>query len=228
MCQRDNQVISFYTSICREPTVKHPALRNPIPTRRTFAEWEASMASNPPSAGDLLRIQTSQAFPDAPAPMKQTDPWPTGYFENPRPAPVPPPRREPALQSSEAGRRIQYPFAAAGLSRTKSTTKSGAVTQVDKPLPLLPNQKPPLTLSPPPKRPTILPNASKNPSDRPLQIHGDGTRRLIKHQNKVEETEEEAEVGCPGMQRSFSRARRASEVGRKFAWPRRRRTMSEC
>lgn len=227
MCKRDNQVIRFYTSIRREPTVKHPALRNPIPTRRTFAEWEASMAPEPPSAGKLSRIQASQAFPDESAPMKQRDPWPAGYFENPRPAPVPPPRRETALQSSEAGRRIQKPFSDAGARTKKSAARSDATTQVDKPLPLLPTQKWPLTLPSAHERLDAPLHGFQKPIKRLLQVHGECIRGQFARQDEVEDTAEE-EVGCSGMQRSFSRARRASEVARKFAWPRRRRTASEC
>lgn len=233
MCQRDNQVVRYYSSIRRKPALRHPALRNPTPTRRTFAEWEASMGQEPPSASKLPRIQASPAFADDLAIMKQTDPWPAGYFENPRPAPVPPPRRELAMQSSEATRAIRYLFAHAGPRIEKRATKSDTVTQVDKPLPLLPDQKPPLTLSPAHKHPDVLTHVSQDPSKRPLQAHSGGKQRHVERQNEVEdaaaaEEEEEEEVGCSGMHRSFTRARRASEVARKFAWPRRRRTVSEC
>lgn len=227
MCQRDNQAIRFYTSIRREPTVKHPALRNPIPTRRTFAEWEASMAPEPFSAGKLSCIQASQTSPDESAPMKQTDPWPAGYFENPRPAPGPPPRRESMLQSSQAGRRIQNPFSDAGARTKTSAARSDVITEVDKPLPLLPTQKSPLTLPSAHERLDAPLHGLQKPTKRPLQVHGECIRGQFERQNGVEDTAEE-EVGCSGMQRSSSRARRASEVARKFAWPRRRRTVSEC
>ena len=185
------------------------------------------MAPEPPSASKLSRIQASRAFADDSAIMEQTDPWPAGYFENPRPAPVPPPRRELAIQSSESTRTIQDHFADADPRIEKRATKSDTVTQVDKPLPLLPDQKPPLTLSPAHKHPDVLTHVFQNRSRRPLQAHSGGKQRHLERQNEVEGTAEEG-IGCFGMHRPFTRARRASEVARKFAWPRRRRTVSEC